>query len=68
MMVLLLNVNRFVCSLYYQQAVDKVVNNSNLSIFFCLYILPIGDKISQQPIFFDISTSWLTPHLEDLKE
>lgn len=45
MMVLLLNVNRFVCSIYYQQAVDKVVNNSNLSIFFCLLILHIGDKI-----------------------
>ncbi|KHL96126.1 hypothetical protein QW71_07800 [Paenibacillus sp. IHB B 3415] len=68
MMVLLLNVNRFVCSLYYQQAVDKVVNKSNLSIFFCLLILHIGDKIQQQPIFFDISTSWLMPHLEDLKE
>lgn len=59
MMVLLLIVNRFECPPYYQQVVDKVVNNSSLSIFFCLLFLLIGDNIPHHLIFFDISTSWL---------
>lgn len=37
MMVILFDVNSCVSPQYYQQAVDKVVNNFNLSIFLCFF-------------------------------